>query len=214
MNKRFTLLGLMATLALGACGTTGGMPPESRISNGEYHLYVYPGGLPHVEDSQAADFGVKEGDQLVYLDRNCREQMAKQLPGAMQSVLTTTARTALPTALLGGLGTAKGITAVAKGVKGYGTYGAWSAGGSAAGSGLGGGIDRHLTGNRYAQAGCMNAAVTEAKRMDGALKGIDVVFNADAINGRSLKRPTGPAPTSVKSQPDASAEAAVAPPQL
>ncbi len=185
---------LLAALALGACSTLNHEPPPNRISNGEYHVYIYPGNLPHVPDSSPAEWGAEQGDQMVYLDRDCRVQMAPQVPSTLKSVGTTTLRTAIPIAVGGAIGTAEGIGYVTSATSGYATYGAWSAGGSGAGAGLGGGIDRHFTGDRYTQAGCMSAAVSEAKNRDGALTGINIVFNADAVNGHSLKRPVGGSP--------------------
>ena len=215
MNKLFLMLSAVSSLALAGCGTTSGMPPADHVSNGEYFLVKYPGNLPHVEDAApAATYGIEEFDQLAYLDRDCRQQMASQVPSTLKSVATTTLRTAIPMAIGGGIGTGQGISHVTSAVKGYAAYGAWSAGGSGAGGGIGGGIDRHLTGNRYAIAGCMNANVAEAKKQDGALKGINPVFNADAVNGKSWTRPSGPVSTqTVKRKPDASAEPAAAPPR-
>ncbi len=210
MKTTLTVLAFGASLMLTACAST---PSADHIGNGEYGIAVYPGHLPGVEDSEPAEFGKQQGEQLVYLDRSCREQMASQVPSAVKSVGATALRTAIPTAILGGLGTGMGIKSVAAGAKGYTSYGMWANGGSAAGAGIGGGIDRHLTGNRYTQAGCMNAMVTDAKARDGALKGIHVIFNADAVNGRPLKVPTNQSSTaSVHGKPDQNAQPDAVPP--
>ncbi|HEV7121205.1 MAG TPA: hypothetical protein VGN56_00060 [Candidatus Paceibacterota bacterium] len=209
MRKILAMLGLLSLLAMGACGTMKlETPPAGHISNGEYFVSRYPGNLPHVQDAAPPTvFGPDEGDQLIYLDRDCRDQMNKQIASAIKSIGVTTARTAIPIAIGGGYGTYEGIKDVTTATKGYGLYGAKSAGGSGAGAGFGGGVDRRLTGNRYTQAGCMANNVNEAKKQDGALKGFGIVFNADAVNGKSLVRPSGAASTTpVKHTPDPTAE--------
>lgn len=219
MNKfLIPVSAILASLALTACSTLNTVPPANQVSNGEYHLAIWPGNVPHVasdeQGNEPGTFGVTEFDQMVYLDRNCRTQMSSQVPSTLKSVGTTTLRTAAPIAVLGGVGTKLGIRAVTSATKGYGVYGAASAGGSGLGAGLGGGIDRKNTGDRYSQAGCVNALVTQAKKKLGILKDVDVVFNADAVNGRSIRRPAGEAPTEpMKAQPDPNAEAVNTPPR-
>src|SRR4051812_1613181 len=103
MNKLSITVALAASSLLAACASTGHMPPADQVSNGEYHVYVYPGNLPHVapdENNKPAEFGPDQFEQMVYLDRDCRTQMAKQTPSALKSVGTTTLRTAVPIAIL------------------------------------------------------------------------------------------------------------------
>jgi hypothetical protein len=210
MKTTLTLLALSASLMLAGCMTPG-TPPANQVSNGEDHVGIWPGNVPHVDKDEPGNepgrFNVTDFDQMVYFDRDCRTQMASQTPSALKSVGTTVLRTAVPTAILGGLGTGMGIKSVAAGAKGYTSYGMWANGSSAAGAGIGGGIDRHLTGDRYTQAGCVSGMVAKAQKKLGILQDVVVVFNADAVNGRSLKRPAGEASTvSVRGKPDPRAE--------
>jgi hypothetical protein len=192
MKTTLTLLALSASLMLAGCMTPG-TPPANQVSNGEYHVGIWPGNVPHVDKDEPGNepgrFNVTDFDQMVYFDRDCRTQMASQTPSALKSVGTTVLRTAVPTAILGGLGTGMGIKSVAAGAKGYTSYGMWANGSSAAGAGIGGGIE------------------AKAQKKLGILQDVVVVFNADAVNGRSLKRPAGEASTvSVRGKPDPRAE--------
>ncbi|MDB5265827.1 MAG: hypothetical protein JWM39_540 [Parcubacteria group bacterium] len=199
MNKLLTLLSIAVVgFMLTACGTTHGFSSQETVGRGEYALVTYPANLPHVSPDMVAKnkevpkFTVADWENLGYLDQQCRIQIPRPFLLAVKSVGTTALRTAIPTAIFGGYGTAKGIASVTTATKGYGEYAAKSSGGSAFGSGLGGGLDRHFTGNRYNQGQCVGAFVSDAKSRVGAFNGSHIIINADAVNGHAIKRPKGP----------------------
>ncbi|MBU2103528.1 hypothetical protein KKD81_00370 [Patescibacteria group bacterium] len=187
MKKRAGGIALVSAIAMSLAACGGNQAADTGFS-GSYAVVHYPG-LSSVEGSTPARFSQIEIDQILELDRACRNQLDGQLPGRLQSILQNAGENSIFTAIGVAAGAALGFTGIE--VVDYLAYGA----GAGAGSGAFYGNDRHRTAERYAQAYCTATFTWMANERDGALRGIGI------IPWTGSGRTTLPNPTSSTTDP-------------
>ena len=210
-----SLAAIAASAALGACGTTSiSSEPASRVG-GDYQVFRFAGlsardGRPAVPGAQ---WTTTEFADLKELRAHCVQQVEAQAPNVLKDVGKGTLMTAVPTAILGGLGTGYGAaSALGAEAATYGEYGAYSAGGSATGSGLGSSVRQREMALRNSLYYCMHIGTQGANRA-GRLKGIAVAPSPYNVRSRGVPQPAATSQYRQPQQENYRPPAESAPPQ-
>ncbi|MBU6323058.1 MAG: hypothetical protein KGI41_01860 [Patescibacteria group bacterium] len=174
----------------------------------DFHIVRYPGGLPGVKDSAPANWSPLQYRQLQYLwAYGCVDQLKPQIAGMGPKAIGKEA--GVYGAGLSG-GTTLGILPFHPGnllfkytLEGL-AYGA--------GDGAAYGYDQHDKAVKYKSGYCMAVQTYFAQARDGALDGIGIIPNIDAVDGNAITPPKGEDVSPTEQESEAVKERAGHPP--
>ncbi|MEK7602204.1 MAG: hypothetical protein AAB472_01850 [Patescibacteria group bacterium] len=173
----------VALASLSLVAACGGERPSAEIGNA--YIATHYRGLAGVPGSHEVEWGPRQYDQLVQLDRSCEQDIRPHRPGMLGPVLKE--------GVLMALGNAIGVATGAVGAFGsaakwsdYALYGA----GAGAGSGIAGAVSREQIARRYAQGACMYLQTYWAQSLDKQLVGVGVIPWVGGTSSKKLERPT------------------------